>query len=209
MAGGGPSSVWRPTPADLHWQKEADKFVFESLTRVRDAAGRWAATITAVTGALGIVALIKGPDDFSKLADQTAVKVAGGGILLAVVLAVTSVYLANAARGLPRELPEVTGRTYRASVAQEVKDSVRLQGWSQWAAGLAVALLVIAVATTWFGTKKSTATLVQVAGPSGVVCGELVASGEGWLAVKPASATSAVVIPAAGIGALGPGASCP
>lgn len=51
---------------DAEWERRAQKEEPDALTTVRGAAEKWTATVTSLTGILGIVVLVKGPEDVTK-----------------------------------------------------------------------------------------------------------------------------------------------
>jgi hypothetical protein len=66
--------------------RKAERLGVEELTNVRATGEKWTATISSITGIFGVVALIKGPEDITKLQGIWEALVIGA-ILVAVALA--------------------------------------------------------------------------------------------------------------------------
>jgi hypothetical protein len=100
---GGPATI-----SDAKWEERAEKLSFDALPNIRSSAEKWAGTIATVLAIFGIVTLVKGPSDVTKVkgswwfaANETWVIML---LAFAVGLAVlATVRAARAAYGTPGE----------------------------------------------------------------------------------------------------------
>lgn len=162
-------------PLDLRWEKKAEELEFEALARVRTAAEKWGAGLTAILGLATTVLVVKGGEDITKLSSGT--KLAVAVILgLALLNAFYAAYQAAlAAQGTPENLAWPNGpslRTWEQEKALEAKRKLRA---SRMATGVAVLLMAAAIALAWFGNPaKSSGTTVLMTQDSGTpLCGSL------------------------------------
>jgi hypothetical protein len=180
-------------PSDLKWEEKAEQLEFESLTRVRGAAEKWAASLGAILGLLGTVLLVKGREDITRLTTLFQVLVAGS-LLIALACAAIAIYLAAlAAQGTPAELRWPIGSRLRTWERAEALKAKRRLKKSRWLTGAVVGILALAVGLTWFGDAQSTETssnvlLVRKLAPP--VCGKLELSPSKALQVKPSDHTA-------------------
>ncbi|WFE54713.1 hypothetical protein [Micromonospora sp. WMMD1155] len=178
----------------------------EELPRVRTAALAWRNGLGALlAGVLGF-SLVKGRADISGLASPWAVLV--GVLLLASLLAgaYAAMRLLRAAHGLP-ELVERA--VVRSRIAADHDEAVRAQralrdGIGAFAA--CSALLIAAVAVTWYGPAKE-AQRVRVVVTGETVCGTVVRVGAGTLVLKTPHGERTIDLNA--VSGLSPADACP
>lgn len=174
-------------PGDRKWAEKAQELEFNALENVKKAADKWATTIGSLTGLLGIITLIKGPEDIQGLTPLFQGLV-GLFLFLTLSFAFASMYLAAlAAQGEPHSI-WATGPDLRRNSGIAAEKAVkRLAASRKWVIPAVVAL-TIAVGLTWFGQRKSdvkptSAVVVQKSGV--VLCGEITVNGQGGLQLKP------------------------
>jgi len=184
------------TPDELYWQHRANAFVLQALESIRQSASRWTTAMAGITGAFGIVALVKGPGDLAKIGDPTLALIAPIAVLASVAFAGAAVYAANTAQGVPRHIERLTADEFRKNYLKEIHDSVGWLAWSKGLAGAALLSMAVAVGITWFGTAPAPATRVLLTRESGRLCADLVAQSDGWIAVRMQTNGPAIVIPA-------------
>jgi hypothetical protein len=150
-------SVGRPSPDDLDAAEALKANLGERLTIVRGRAEKWLAGITALTGLLTTVLVVKGPQSVRDLGLNW--RIAVGALVLAALSALiyATVQAYWSAYGSPTELNEVmpspvTGLaerllTVRQAVAKDAQQQFR-KALKATVAGTAA--LAIAVGITWF-----------------------------------------------------------
>ncbi len=167
------------------WAQRAQELRFEQLTIVRRQAEGWRIGLTGLTALLSAVLLVKGRDTVTGLEDWAKVTVA---VLLAAAFAalVAATMLAiRAASGTPGSEILLTGEDLREWTRHEVQAVGRRIRGAAALTVLALAVLVTALGFTWFGPDaKAAKPMVEVVGPAGKLCGELVGSADGELIVK-------------------------
>jgi hypothetical protein len=172
------------TDEDLLWLQKAEQARISELETIRAAAKDWASTIAAVTGAVGVVSLVKGPDQIDTLtrAWKQAVGVAAA---IAVVSALRGIYLAAlAAQGSPRSFG-YNPATFRRRYRLETLSAARALEVSR--ALIVIATLAAACATgmLWFGTAKQvpSARVVAVTADGTTACGVLSVAQSGAITI--------------------------
>lgn len=163
-----------PTPEELEWGKRAAALHLDALKEIRGGAEKWAASIAAVTGAIGVVTLIKGRESLEELDRDYEVAV-GVLVAVAVLLALRGIVLAAlAAQGTPGRI-EYTGSALREFTVNEAEEAGDLLRFSRVLVVVATLVAGVAVALVWFGaeaTKPPSLRLVITdTGPP--ACGEL------------------------------------
>ena len=150
MTGG--LSAGDPSPADIAAADELAVNEQDRLGLVRGRAEKWIGGLTALTGLLATVLVVKGPDSVTVL--SSAAKVVIGGLFAAafVLLAYATFRVYSAAYGVPGELVEVQSDrvvglaarvdTARGDAAGRVQRAVRAAVFATF-----VAIGLIAVAT--------------------------------------------------------------
>jgi hypothetical protein len=183
--------------SDLKWEERSEQLEFEALTRVRAAAEKWAASLTAILGLFGTVLLVKGRDDISKLTVTFQVLV-GLVLLAALVTAAVAAYLAAlAAQGTPEEVRWPSGPALRQWEREQALLAKGRMKTSRRVTGITLALLVAAVALTWYGPpddEESGQNVLVVPAAGAPVCGKLRLGPARMLEVQPAGGASALVL---------------
>lgn len=194
---------------DLLWLARAQEDRLAQLKTARTAAKDWATTITAVTGAVGIVALIKGPEEIGRLTREWELAV-GAALLVAVLLALRGIVLAAvAAQGTPTSFV-YTAAGYQDHYFHELDTTATALRVSRITVVLGTLALVVAIGMTWYGEEeKKAATNVFVVPSSGSsLCGELSATAGGILRLKDSEGDIHRVDPQQLV-AIVPAAKCP
>ena len=146
------------TPEDLRWEERAADLAFNELPNIRAAAERWVATLGAVIGVFGVVLVVKGPADITKIENGVLYVLVGVLVAGAAVCALVAIVLgAYAAQGNPRNVERYTGEYIRARYREEVRTAAKQLRRSRRAAIAAVLLLACAIGVTWYGTPRITA----------------------------------------------------
>jgi hypothetical protein len=163
-----------PTPDELEWAKRAAALHLDALKEIRAGAEKWAASIAAVTGAIGVVTLIKGRESLEELSHGYEVAV---GILvgIAVLLVLRGIVLAAlAAQGTPGRI-EYTGSALRDFTANEAEEAADLLRFSRVLVVTATLVAGVAVALVWFGPEDTKPPSLQLVIPETgpPACGEL------------------------------------
>ena len=143
-----------PTPEELEWSKRAAALHLDALKEIRAGAEKWAASIAAVTGAIGVVTLIKGRESLEELEHGTEIAV---GVLIgvAVLLALRGIVLAAlAAQGTPARI-EYTGAALRDFTVNEAEEAADLLRFSRVIVIVATLVAGAAVALAWYGPEES------------------------------------------------------
>jgi hypothetical protein len=158
------------------------------LSRAREAALAWRNGLAALFAGLLGFGLVKGRTDVGRLARPYDVLVGGALLLCLLCGTLGALLLLRAAHGAPAGVRLLTGVPAPATALHlgdhlETRRTVRAL-----TRGLALtiacgALLVTAVALTWYGPGKD-GPRVLVRTPSGVVCGEPVRTGGGRLLLR-------------------------
>jgi hypothetical protein len=150
----GPSDVkvegkeYEATLSDLEWERKAERLEADELVTVRATGEKWVATVSSITGVFSVVALIKGPEDISKLPgiwEASAIVLVLGAVMLALSAIVVAAF---AAYGMPRRLRRLGG-PLRREQAREARLARRLLAASVGLAVAAVLTLAVAIAITW------------------------------------------------------------
>jgi hypothetical protein len=167
---------------------KAEELQFNALDRIKATAEKWLGTIASLTGVFGIIALISGPSDISKLNPQLR-----GLVVLALIIAVSCAFgsiilAALAAQGVPTRI-WADGQQLKAETANRVDEAVTRLNWSRYLVVLVVISLGISIGITWYGNWNATSKTAEyfaVYNTGEVACGELSADG-GELSLKDKS----------------------
>jgi len=194
------------TEADLRAAQERERLLAAELPRVREAATAWRNGLGGLLTALVGFSLIKGQSDIGQLAVPWAACV--GIILLAAVIsgAGGALLLMRAANGRPTVTParELRSRTAADHIEAVAAAAALLRG-----IGLTLscaALLVAAVALTWYGPGRAQP-MLETTTPSGTVCGSPAGISNGNLTLM--TAAGAVTVALAQASAVQAVAHCP
>ncbi|MGH3947519.1 MAG: hypothetical protein ACRDSE_00105 [Pseudonocardiaceae bacterium] len=155
----------------------------EELPAVRAAALAWRNGLAGVLAGLLGFSLIKGRTDIAKVAWPWNVAV---GVLLLFALlagAYGAIRLLEAAHGRPRVVARNKVNSRLAADHEEANQARNAMNHGIAASLLCAALLVSAVATTWYGPEKSTPKL-RVTVSEETICGSVVRLVGGTLTLK-------------------------
>jgi hypothetical protein len=211
----GPVSL---TPADDPLVVEAAEAFRDAqaghLERLRTAAEKWIAGITALFGVLGVIGIGFGAEQVRKLALPGRISL-GALLALAVLAGAAAIVLGyRAAYGWPRERSVADDTElltwYADQQSLPAATAGRLRG-AVIAAGSALALLTVAAGLTWLLPEaKPPAPLVKVStAEQAVVCGELLASrADGTLRVRRADDGTVETMPLIAIARVVTAAKC-
>jgi hypothetical protein len=185
----GPSA----TPADLRAAQNRELLLRTELPRVRQAAAAWRNGLGGLLAALVGFSLIKGRSDITRLAPDWAVAV--GLLLLAALLAGTTgaLLLIRAANGRP-SVASVRDLLPRAAAEhiEALASATSLRRGIGLTFGC-TALLVAAVATTWYGPAKDEP-MLRVSTPDGTVCGVILRVDHGGVVLDTAAGEVRVIL---------------
>jgi hypothetical protein len=212
----------RATITEAKWDKLAEDLQFTALDSVRATAGKWTGTIATLLAIFGIVTLVKGPEDVTKVtgtwgpgrlpnaAIETWILVLLG---LTVALAASATLLsASAAYGLPRSFRFV-GASVRRLHREEAAKAARRLFWARWAAIGAVLCLSVAIGITWLNTppKPESPTKILLLDKNGIrACGDLLpGTSLGQLSVLEEGEKQATQVAVTDLTSVGTIASCP
>jgi len=171
------------THTDLRAAQERERLLHSELPRVRAAATAWRNGLAGLLAALAGFSLIKGRSDVNQLALPWAAAV--GVLLLAALIAaaIGALSLIRAANGRPSVV------SVQELLPRGAADHIEaLASASALRCGITLtltsaALLVAAVATTWYGPARQQPTL-EVTTPSGTACGYVVRLQPNRLSIK-------------------------
>jgi hypothetical protein len=195
-------------PDDLRWEKRLRELEFESLAKVRTAAEKWGATLTAILGLTGSVLVVKGAEDVTKLSSGNKLLVALA-LLAAFVFALAAAVLAAlAAQGTPKELHWPSGPALRSWERNEALKAKMQLRESRGATVIAVLCMVAAIGVAWFGegAASSPSTVLFTPANGKPLCGGLV-NGDSGLELEVGDKTTA--LPAGSYENVVPVGSCP
>lgn len=171
------------TVADLRAAQERHELVRTELPRIRAAGVMWRNGLGALLAALVSFGLLKGRSDVSQLQPTWAAAV--GIVLLTAILAgaIGALSLLRAAHGSPavtmtRRLPPrvIAEHLEALASAAALQRGIRMTL-------LCTALLVAAVAATWYGPVREQPVL-EVGTPTGPLCGKVVRLDAGTLTIE-------------------------
>jgi hypothetical protein len=205
------------TISDAKWEERAEELSFDALPNVRATAEKWAGTIATVLAIFGIVTLVKGPQDVTKVegsfwlaANETWTIVLLGIAVACAVLA--TLLAASAAYGQPADFRFV-GEEVRRLYREEARSAASKLRTSRRLAVAAVIFLAVAVGVTWLNTPQQPATLSKtlVVDKTGIrACGDLQAGrGGGVIDILEKGKMAPTPVPAASIVSVTAVASCP
>jgi hypothetical protein len=197
-----------PSLDDLAWDERARALEAETLPNIRASAGKWAAGISSLTGIFATIAVLKGPDQVTKLPSPWR-----GVVILLVALAfLLAVYgtfeALMAAQGGPASIRPI-GREVRDLYHHQASVAADQLNTSRWAVIGAVGLLALALLVTWIWTPQSAAKQVMVVEVSGMTtCGDLKDGDPGFVTVLPSGTDKPAPIPISQVAAVRTVTSC-
>lgn len=222
------------TPEARAWQEKYESLGLDELTRARATAKDWTGSISAITGLLALVSLIKGRENIEDLTSGWARSVYLA-LIIALVFALFAIVIgAVAAQGSFTSLGRAptTSRRFWAKRAQaapgpyspnwqglrefthsEAKIVRKQVGWSRGLAVVGALFLIFAVAATWVSPTHGATTPVTVLvvrNDGSFACGDLARSSKPkMILVVEKSGTPATEIPVADVLTVSAAQSCP
>lgn len=171
------------TRADRRWAELARELEFTQLQELRRQAEGWRTGLTALTGLLAGLAVLKGRENLADLpaaARDTAMGLAAGAFVLLLVGAVLAV---RASHGRPGDEILLGGQALRAWTEREVVRVRRSLRVASVCCVLGVLLGASAVGVAWWHAAPAPANLVEVRTSTTTLCGELLNAGPDGVAV--------------------------
>lgn len=141
-------------PGDAAWAKRMEELQADALPKIRAIAERWAMTLTGLTAAISLAALLRGPAVFGDLSAgaQTWGKAC---FFLAAVLALGATALAvAAAQQTSRKVLLPTAGAIQEELDEAVEDAVARLRLSRLLATLAVVAALASAAWLWWGPTE-------------------------------------------------------
>ena len=190
------------------WAILAQDLKFSQLDVARKQAEAWRTGLTALTALLTAILVLKGRDNVSALDSpfQWIVVALLGLALIALVTA--TMLVTRSIAGPPEEQILLSGEDLEEWSGREVgKISAALRK-APWLAAAGVACVAFAVGLTWLApAQETTAPTVQVAAPTGQVCGELVGVSQHQLILHTEAGTT-LLLPLSAVASLTPVDNC-
>jgi multisubunit Na+/H+ antiporter MnhG subunit len=175
-------------PADRTGAKALQGLTADELNRIRSGAVAWRNGLGALLAGLLGFSLIKGRSDVSQLRPGYAIAV--GALLLAALItgAVAAVLVMRAAHGRPSSVDLRDDVPDPAAAAREIEAdrSERALGRGVRLVFGCVALLIAAVAVTWYGPEKDKPRIDVQLTDNSRWCGEVISIQAGRLTLKTA-----------------------
>lgn len=193
--------------------RNAHQLLTGELDAVRAMAGSWSIGLAGLLAAVLGFGLIRGRSDLERLDRGWAVAVA---VLLGLVLLVgayAAYRILGAAHGVPTPRPLRRGHRFDGrqgrprtnhEIATSALDSLRR---GMIATASALALLVLAVAITWFGPPREGLRISLIDGTGAPLCGAVKETSTGTITLQ--TSTSTVVVTLASAHSVRPVQSCP
>jgi hypothetical protein len=151
------------TQEDRRWAEVAADLEFESLSTIRGLAEKWAASLTAGLGVVGLAALLESVDKFNKLGSPEKT-IAQVSFTVAIVLALlASGFAIAAAQGTAKHAFIPGGAALREYSIEAVDNALRWLKFSRVLALIAVMAVLVAGYCLWFGDRaKGSATVIEL-----------------------------------------------
>jgi hypothetical protein len=174
------------------------RMVSQELPAVRAMADSWRKGMAGLLIAVVGFTVIRGRSDLSQLATGWALAV--GGLLVGVVVVggFAAYQILGAAHGWPRPVPAISGRRSDGTVAAAptahdmTMKSLTALRQGMGATVLSVALLLAAIAVTWFGPAKEPARLIVTDGSGATMCGKVKQTDHGRVTLETTTGTTVV-----------------
>ena len=176
------------------WALLAQDLKFSQLDIARKQADTWRTGHATLTALLTGVLVVKGRDDASVLTLPFQVVVAALLGLALILLLWATMWVSRALAGPPGEEILLTGEGLEQWTQGEVRKISKALYWVPLLSATSVLIVATAVAFTWFAPSHdvSTTPLVQVAGPFGHSCGELVSATNRRLVIRTTTTTTLI-----------------
>jgi hypothetical protein len=180
------------------WALLAQDLKFSQLDIARKQADTWRTGLATLTTLLTGVLVVKGRDAASALTLPFQVVVAVLLGLALILLLWATMWVSRALAGPPGEEILLTGEGLERWTQGEVREISKALYWVPKLAAASLLIVAAAVAFTWFAPAHdaSTTPLVQVTGPSGQSCGELVGASNRQLVTRTTTATTLIPLSA-------------
>lgn len=163
--------------SDRRWAELARELELGQLQELRKQAEGWRTGLTALTGLLAALAVLKGREN---LADLPAAARNAAMILTAVaflLLVIGSVFAVRAAHGRPGSEVLLGGQALRRWTEHEIVRVRRSLSIASVCCLTGVLAIASGVAVAWLNTAPSSGNLVKVTTNATTSCGELVSVG--------------------------------
>ncbi|WP_436532520.1 hypothetical protein [Actinoplanes sp. HUAS TT8] len=172
-----------PDPSTVAASQATQRLHREALSRVRVAALAWRNGLAALLAGLLGFSLVKGRSDVGQLATPWNILV-GGTLLIAVIAGgLGALRLLQAAHGRPALTDRRTVRSLLALEVEEAEAGARDLRIGITSTLVCAALLIIAVATTWYGPAKQTPK-IRITTPGSTLCGSTTRMGHGQMVLQ-------------------------
>lgn len=192
--------------SDREWAELARQLERDQLALLQRKAEGWRNGLTALTGLLAALAVIKGTDSLAALSPGARGLAMGLTAAAFVLLVIGSVLAVRASHGRWDKIP-LGGQNLRLWTEQEIP-RVRLSlQWASVCCVLGVGLVAGGVAVTWANTSTAPSHLVTVETTTGLRCGELVGMGPGGVELRVEQTVQR--IPPGSVGIVTPINGCP
>jgi hypothetical protein len=194
------------TPADLRRAQQVDLLRRTELPRVRAAAAQWRNGLAGLLVALIGFSLVRGRSDINELTPSGAAVV---GVLLLLALLVGAsgaLYLLRASNGRPAVVPVAELAPGPIAEHREAEASARALRRGIVLSLACTALLVAAVAITWYGPARARP-MVEFTTDGPTVCGSVTRIDGGSLTIQ--AAAGEIVVEFSRLKALKAVDSCP
>ncbi|HEY9327978.1 MAG TPA: hypothetical protein VIS09_07040 [Streptomyces sp.] len=186
----------------------------DQLTVVRRQAEGWRNGLTALTGLVGVVFVLKGPETVAGLSPTWRWTTAALLVLAFLLLLSGALAAVRAAHGRLGQGVWLSGDELLTAVLDEVERTQDVLATARRCSVVGLTMVVAAIAVTWVvptgaakETKPSGPTVV-VSTAAGTTCGELVLSDGAAVTLRVRNQKALRRIPARDVRSLAPAASC-
>ncbi|MFF3176996.1 hypothetical protein ACFVQ0_30755 [Streptomyces sp. NPDC057900] len=182
----------------------------EQLTAVRKQAEGWRNGLTALTGLIGVVFVLKGPDSVAGMSAAWRWTTALLLVLAFLLLLTGALSAVRAAHGQLGNGTWLTGDELLTAVLDEVERTQDVLATARRCSVVGLVAVVAAIAVTWVVPAKEdkkpkpAGPTVVVSTNAGTVCGELVLSDRAAVTLKVAGKKALRRIPAQDVRSLAP-----
>ncbi|MFJ4853097.1 hypothetical protein [Streptomyces sp. NPDC088730] len=186
----------------------------EQLTAVRRQAEGWRNGLTALTGLIGVVFVLKGPDSVAGMSAAWRWTTAVLLVLAFLLLFTGALSAVRAAHGQLGHGTWLTGDELLTAVQDEVERTQDVLATARRCSVAGLVAVVAAIAVTWVvpaqedKKPKPVGPTVVVSTTAGTVCGELVLSDRAAVTLRSAGRKALRRIPAQDVRSLAPTGTC-
>jgi hypothetical protein len=143
------------TDGDRRWKRRVEEIQLDALPATRRSAERWAASISAILGTLGIAAVLAGPDQFVDLASPWR-EIGKLALFLGAALSFAALWTAGlAAHATAQKLLLPTGAEMRRVSGRAVNDALARLETSRICTAIAVVAVLAAALCVWWAPRHS------------------------------------------------------